>query len=66
MSFWNNPENNTMKVLLVIVILGAVGFGIFKLAGKPDSNLQGSVFQGTKKVVKQTGQSFLYMKENGS
>ena len=48
MSFWNNPENNTAKALLIIVLLGAVGCGIFKLAGSPDSNLQGSVFQGTK------------------
>lgn len=48
MSFWNNPENNTAKALLIIVLLGAVGFGIFKLAGSPDSNLQGSVFQGVK------------------
>jgi hypothetical protein len=47
MSFWNNPENNTAKALLIIVLLVAVGFGIFKLAGSSDSKLLGSAFAGT-------------------
>jgi len=50
MSFWNDPANNQVKVLLLIGIVAIGGWAVYNFAGNPDSNLQGSAFQGTKKI----------------
>lgn len=49
MNFWNNPENNNVKILLLaVVILGSLAF-VTGYTGSNDSNLVGGVFKGAKK-----------------
>ena len=55
MSFWNDPAYNTQKSLLVILLVAAAGFGVYKLVGDPTSNLEGSVYRGTKYNITNTG-----------
>lgn len=30
MSFWNNPENNSLKTIIILVIVAALGFFVYK------------------------------------
>ena len=29
MSFWNNPENNSLKVILLVIVLGIAGYFVY-------------------------------------
>jgi len=49
MRFWNDPANNQVKVLLLIGIVAIGGWAVYNFAGKSDSALPGSAYQGTKK-----------------
>lgn len=65
MSFFNNPEYNQLKVLLIIALIVIGGFFVYKFAGNPDSSQVGSVFQGTKKTetVTNIGTASLFNKD---
>ena len=43
MSFWNNPENNAVKVLLLVVVLAGAGFFVIKSAHPGVDNAPGQV-----------------------
>ncbi len=30
MSFWNNPENNSLKTILIVLVIAALGFFVYK------------------------------------
>ena len=45
MSFWNNPENNSLKVILLVIVVAIAGFFVYK-------NIQGGALDGAGRVIR--------------
>ena len=53
MSFWNNPENNSVKVLVIVIVIAVIGLFVFDFMHKGTPGDTGRVISTT--AVSATG-----------
>lgn len=56
MSFWNNPENNSLKVIIIVVVLALAGFFSYKYMHQNALSEKGTVID----MSTGTGPSFTF------